>query len=288
MGGGCYSYLRDVKTKLSNSASTREELFTQKQLSPELDIKGKIRECRDSEEHPETLPIIIGLDVTGSMGQIPHRLVTQDFPNIMKKIMDEGIAHPQVCFVGIGDHECDRAPLQVSQFEASDELLDKWLRQIYIEGGGGGNAGESYLLAWWFASRCTDIDAFKKRGQKGILITIGDEPTLKSITPSETEKVFGERSQTTILASELLKDAQESWDVYHINVMDYSGCRQGTAESWKDYLDNKCICTESRDGSDVADIIAGIIVSAVKKSGKTILNEVKAPDTATDETPHLL
>lgn len=41
-----------------------------------MNIVGKIRECRDSEEHPESLPIIIALDVTGSMGMVPHSLIT--------------------------------------------------------------------------------------------------------------------------------------------------------------------------------------------------------------------
>lgn len=39
-----------------------------------------VRECRDSEEHPETTPIIIALDVTGSMGRIPHDLVKNQLP----------------------------------------------------------------------------------------------------------------------------------------------------------------------------------------------------------------
>lgn len=295
MGGGCYSYARDVKTKLANSAMSRGEVFSQRSMSPELDIKGKIRECRDSDEHPETLPIIIALDVTGSMGTIPHRLVTQDFPSIMKKIMDEGIQHPQVCFVGIGDHECDHAPLQVGQFEASDELLDSWLRKIYLEGGGGGNAGESYLLAWKFAAFHTDIDSYAKRGRKGILITIGDEPTLKSLTPTEVNKVFNEGVQTPMLASELLERAREKWEVYHINVMDYSGSRQSTIDGWKEYLKENCILTESRDGSDIPNIIAGIIVSESKKTPsqkKAVLNDssstAETESPVTDDTPHLL
>lgn len=265
MGGGCYSYTRDTERKLSNSVLHREEVFKQRKIAPEMDINGKVRECRDSEEHPETLPIIIALDVTGSMGSIPHRLVTQDFPTIMKKIMDEGIAHPQVCFVGIGDHECDTAPLQVGQFEASDELLDTWLRKIYIESGGGANAGESYLLAWQFAAAHTDCDAYTKRGKKGILITVGDEPTLRTLTKSELTDIFGIPSQVDRLtASDILKDAQSKWDVYHINVMDHVGSRKQTIDQWTEYLGDHLVNTQSHDGSDVADIIAGIIVASAK------------------------
>lgn len=286
MGGGCYSYTRDTTRKLSNSALHREEVFKQRSLAAEMDISGKIRECRDSDEHPETLPIIIGLDVTGSMGSIPHRLVTHDFPTIMKKIMDEGIAHPQVCFLGIGDHECDTTPLQVGQFEASDELLDTWLRKLYIEGGGGGNMGESYLLAWWFAAAHTDCDAYAKRNKKGILITIGDEPTLRTLTKREFTDIFGSTSQVDrMVASDMLKEAQAKWDVYHINVMDFAGSRKTTIDQWTEYLGDHLINTQSRDGADIADIIAGIIVSSAKGT-IPVKDETPAPST-TSESSHI-
>ena len=79
MGGGSYSYARDKAVKINYSSYSREEVFSQKHISNEMNISGKIRECRDSEEHPETLPIIIALDVTGSMGTVPHKLITGDF-----------------------------------------------------------------------------------------------------------------------------------------------------------------------------------------------------------------
>ena len=291
MGGGSYSYTRDTARKLSNSVLHQEEVFKQRTMSDEMNIKNKIRECRDSEEHPETLPIIIALDVTGSMGSIPRRLVTQDFPNIMKKIMDESVAHPQVCFLGIGDHECDSAPLQVGQFEASDELLDTWLRKLYIEGGGGGNDGESYLLAWWFASACTDCDAYNKRGRKGILITVGDEPTLRSLTKRDFSRIYGTSPQADcVAASDILKEAQDKWDVYHINVMDYAGNRKTTIDQWTKYLGDHLINTQSRDGSDVAELIARIIVSSAKGDGNKSTAEPVAQTPAQsseDTTTHL-
>lgn len=43
--------------------------------------KALLREARDSEAHPNSLPIIIALDVTGSMRKIPHELVKDGLPN---------------------------------------------------------------------------------------------------------------------------------------------------------------------------------------------------------------
>lgn len=141
MGGGSYSYYNASMRShsLRSSSVSREEIFRNRCMNEEMDIKGKTRESCDSEEHPESFPVIIALDVTGSMGMVPEKLVKEGFPEIMKKLMDEGIDNPQVCFVGIGDFTCDNAPIQVGQFESSDELTEKWLTSLFLEGGGGGN-----------------------------------------------------------------------------------------------------------------------------------------------------
>lgn len=286
MGGGCYSYIRDNARKLSNSHMSREEVFQQRSMSPDMDIKNKVRECKDSEEHPETLPIIIALDVTGSMGMIPHKLITSDFPEIMKKIMDEGIAHPQVCFLGIGDQYSDLAPIQVGQFESSDELLDRWLKTIWLEGHGGGNGGESYNLAWWFAANHVSADHIEKRGKKGVLITIGDEPVHRSITKSEFNTLFGTSSEVdSMTASQLLNRVQESWDVYHINLMDYSGAMSATQRCWNELLGDHVINTEDGEGNDIAGIISGIILKSAGTAWTK--SETKKEEPTGTETTHI-
>lgn len=286
MGGGCYSYMKDYSRKMSNSSMSREEVFTQSRMNSEMSIVGKIRECRDSEEHPESLPIIIALDVTGSMGMIPHSLITGGFPEIMKKIMDEGILHPQVCFVGIGDQYSDSAPIQVGQFESSDELLDKWLKTIWLEGMGGGNGGESYQLAWWFAANHTITDHFNKRGKKGVLITIGDEPVHKSLASTEFKKLFGNSDVSSMTTSEILKEAQRKWDVYHINLMDYSGMRSMTQKCWKELLGDHVVNTEDGNGKDIPEIISGIILKSVG-TGWTKPQVAKEEPVPSKETTHI-
>jgi hypothetical protein len=47
-----------------------------------------IRESRDS---PMSIPIIVALDVTGSMGRIPHDLAKVGLPNMMGGIIEHGI-----------------------------------------------------------------------------------------------------------------------------------------------------------------------------------------------------
>jgi hypothetical protein len=291
MGGGTYSYTRDLKRKQQNASKTREEVFTQTHMSKDMKISGKIRECRDSDEHPTTYPIIIALDTTGSMGEIPNRLVTRDFPKIMQKIMDAGVEHPQVCFVGVGDQYSDEAPIQVGQFEASDELLDKWLKTIYLEGHGGGNGGESYQLAWYFAVAHTSVDAYLKRGVKGTLITIGDEPTHGSLRINEVDWFFGDKCEAELPTSKLLKMAQKQWHVYHINLRDWSGSDSDTQNQWSQLLGERFINTRNSSGDDIADIIAKVVIASYKKENGSVIAPVATDATQPDNdtnVAHLL
>lgn len=129
MGGGSYNYVKAVhKMTTDYSLKSREEIFRQSHLCPEMDIRKKpVRESRDSEEHPESFPIIIALDETGSMGMVPEQLIKSAFPDIIKLIMEAGIKNPQVCFCGFGDVQgCrEEAPVQIGEFESSDDLMEK-------------------------------------------------------------------------------------------------------------------------------------------------------------------
>lgn len=264
MGGGSYSYSTSV-ARASNvyQSMDRNEVFTSTSLNPQMDIKNKIRECVDSEEHPNAFPIIIGLDVTGSMGRIPYELITNSLPQIMKKIMDEGVKDPQVCFLGIGDSRCDNAPLQVGQFESSDELMEKWLKLVYLEGHGGGNGGEDYGLAWYFAARCTSVDSFKKHGRKGVVITIGDEPVHMTISRNAIKELFGS-TEANVNVVDLLNEARSEWDIYHINVPDYSGRKALTKSCWNELLQDKVIHIEADTKEAIADGIVGAILNSYK------------------------
>ena len=264
MGGGSYSYSTSV-ARASNvyQSIDRSEVFTSTSLNPQMDIKNKIRECVDSEEHPNAFPIIIGLDVTGSMGRIPYELITNSLPQIMKKIMDEGVKDPQVCFLGIGDSRCDNAPLQVGQFESSDELMEKWLKLVYLEGHGGGNGGEDYGLAWYFAARCTSVDSFKKHERKGVVITIGDEPIHMTISRNAIKELFGS-VEANVNVIDLLNEARSEWDIYHINVPDYSGRKALTKNCWNELLQDKVLHIEADTKEAIADGIVGAILNSYK------------------------
>ena len=124
-------------------------------MHPTLDPYGlTVRESRDSAEHPDSNPILISLDVTGSMGAVV-RGIHRDLPHLHELLLGHKyIPHPQILFAAVGDATCDRVPLQVGQFE-SDNRMDQNLENMILEGGGGGQKTESYELAMYVAARHT-------------------------------------------------------------------------------------------------------------------------------------
>lgn len=282
MGGGSYSVDRaTTRSNVRYKGKSSREVFTNKEIDNAMSPQGvKIRESRDSEEHPESLSIIIGLDVTGSMGYIPKHMITHGLTEIMGTIIQSGIKHPQVLFLAIGDHEVDRAPLQVAQFESSDELLSKWLEDVYLEGGGGGNAGESYPLAWYFGGNHTAIDCLEKRDKKGYLFTIGDEPPLMEYPKGAIEDIMGKTAsvqQDSIHGGEFLKQAQQLYNVKHINLRETrSGGRPETFNSWKQILGQDAINVAEHE--EVPNVIAKTIIR--NEEGR----DVKVSDDTTSES----
>lgn len=274
MGHGSYSVTNSVTRSRSVADATSHmdlrtanaTIFKNAAINNAMNPNGVLlREARDSADHPNSFPIVLGLDVTGSMGSVPHFLVTQGLPKIMERIFQGGEKDPQILFVAVGDHECDQSPLQVGQFESNDELLDKWLKDVYLEGGGGGNAGESYQLAWYFAGFRTSTDSFEKRGRKGILFTIGDEPVLKLTTKAAFKNIMGEGEYKSLTAEELLKKAQETYEVYHIHVKTMTGQRTETVAGWKKLMGENVLIAEKAD--DIATIIADTVLK--HKAGGT-------------------
>ena len=284
MGAGYYSYdTAQMRRSAKYEKASMEEIFTQTTMDEKMNPMGAIRECCENEEHPDTLPIIIGLDVTGSMGHVPAHLIKNDFPEVMKKILDEGVPCPQLCFVAYGDHLCDDFPLQVGQFEASDELMEKWLTKIYLEGGGGGNGGESTTLVYYFAARHTSCDAITKRGKKGLLITIGDEPNHAEYAKYEMNKIFGgvERKLTS---AEIIDEARKNWEIYHINILDWVGSTAPVKRCWNELLGDHFISVEDNTDANISNMIARLAIEHYNKYYKDNAATVTVTNTATNNT----
>lgn len=198
------------------------QVYTKSSLDDSLNPRMfSIRECVDSEEHPNTIPIILALDVTGSMGR--SCVETAEALGVIMSDLYKKYKDIEFCVMGIGDLAYDEAPIQMSQFE-SDVRIAEALDKIYMEHGGGGNAYESYTAAWYMALRRTSLDRITKQGKKGIIITMGDEPLNPYLPKSQLNNAVKGSEQGDIDTNKLYAEVSEKFDVYHIAVDDAGNC----------------------------------------------------------------
>ncbi|HWE64749.1 MAG TPA: hypothetical protein VHB98_23790, partial [Chloroflexota bacterium] len=181
------------------------DVFASRDLHPSLDPRGvALRESHDSALNPASTALIVALDVTGSMGMVADALARQGLGTMVEEVLRrKPVTDPHIMCMGVGDANFDRAPLQVTQFEADIRIAEQ-LERIWLEKGGGGNNCESYDLPWYFAAMHTAIDCFEKRGKKGYLFTVGDEESPLGLTGAQIERVIGDQARQDLGARELL------------------------------------------------------------------------------------
>ena len=267
MGHGNYSHAAHAALVADRAHSSRDEVFTQRSCHPMMDPRGlKMRESRDSADHPNSLGVVFALDVTGSMGDIPQLLATRELPTFMSLLTACGVADPQLLFMAIGDATSDKAPLQVGQFESTAELMDQWLTWSYLEGGGGGSGEESYELAFYMAAQHTDMDCWIKRRKKGYLFITGDELPYPSISRHQIGSLVGDNLNDDIAIEEAIAAAAETYHVFFL-VPDLER-RQRCEQRWRQLLGDHVICMEdAQDACAVAASIVGLTERAIPDLG---------------------
>jgi hypothetical protein len=256
MGYGDYSHEAHEAITRSRAALPRQEVFKQRQCHPLMNPYGvKFRESRDSAAHPESLAIAFALDVTGSMGSIPELLARKELPVFMKSLMEYGIADPQVLFLAVGDASCDRAPLQVGQFESAAKEMDQWLTWSFLEGGGGGSMEESYELGLYFLARHTDIDCWSKRRHRGYVFMTGDENPYPRVSRAQIRQIVGDELDDDLPLAQVVSELQVMYEPFFL-IPDL-GRRARCERAWRDLLGDRVVCLE--DPQDTVAVCAGLV-----------------------------
>ncbi|MBQ0028503.1 MAG: hypothetical protein KBS96_07865 [Lachnospiraceae bacterium] len=234
-----------------------------------------VRESCDSDDHPNSTPIILGLDVTGSMSGILN-VMADKIGMVMGEIYKRNpVEDPQILFSAIGDAMCDRYPLQVTQFE-SDIRIAEQLTQVYFERGGGGNGFESYPLAWYFAANHTKTDQYEKRGKKGYIFTFGDDGYPEVLTASEINRIFGDRVYGDIPTKQVLKQAQKKYEIYHFCMGQGGSYRESDFDKWQNLLGERAL--RITDYTKIPEVIVSLLEM---NNGKTKEEVLKTWDRST-------
>lgn len=262
----------DYKTTVRGKST--HAIFTNHTMKDDLNPRNiEFRESRDSDANPNSTPIIVALDVTGSMGEIAGIMAREKLGLLVEEILArKPVDDPHFMFMGVGDADAgDSAPLQVTQFEADIKIADQ-LKSIYLEGGGGGNHHESYNLPWYFAAYRTKTDAVEKGRRKGLLFTLGDEECPDTLHRESLQQVLGEKVQADISTVDLLKKVQEKYDVFHIIVEqgDYaSRHKDAVLKSWTKVLGQQNVIRLS-DYNKLAEVVVSAIEVHEGRSKKDV------------------
>lgn len=225
-----------TRARSAAAAATRDYSNIAECLDPRK-LKNGIRECCYAPGFTDAAGIIVSIDGTGSMQDVPKD-IQKALPDLIGLLVepdkDTGIPitdRPNVMFM-IHDDEFYKpgAVFQMSQFETgAKELLDS-LNEMIIPGDGGGNNGESYAISVYAAARHTRLESFEQRGEKGFFFLIGDEPpcpagvhgrepgdpTVLGVTAALAKELFGDTIQGAVSMLELLKEVHVKYHVYLI------------------------------------------------------------------------
>ena len=256
MGFGNYSHAAHEALLRDRASIGAQDVFAQRSCHPLMNPNGvRVREARDSADHPNSLGIVFALDVTGSMADIPKQLATQHLPSFMKLLTDVHVKDPQLLFMAVGDATSDRAPLQVGQFESTAQLMDQWLTWCFLERGGGGGGQESYELALYFLAQHTEMDCMVKRGKRGYLVMTGDEEPYPILARTVVNSVVGDRLDEDLKVEEVVALLQETFVPFFL-IPDQAR-RVRCERTWRNLLGDHVICME--DPADTCWVAAGAI-----------------------------
>lgn len=233
-----------------------------------------VRESRDSALNPNSTPVIVAVDVTGSMRHLARALAREGLGTLFSELLDRSpVPDPHMMAVVLGDVACDRYPIQATQFEADASIQDQLL-QLYLEGGGGGNYTESYDAPWLLAAMKTSADCWEKRGKKGFLFTVGDERAPNGITVAQAKQFFDIDLERDLSAKEILAMVEQHYEVFHLKVEGsgtYVGDKAQVDSTWDNLLGERAIPLTDHEKMpevivSIMQMIAGVDRDAVVSS----------------------
>jgi hypothetical protein len=207
-GDAKYSYSSRGAAKRKESAE-RAEASGPRTYKQKAQPNEKIIDPKKHISTNSTNPLIIAIDVTGSMANWPFEIF--DRLPLLYNTLSQYREDLEVCFVAIGDAGCDKWPLQVTTF-ASGYDLEQLLGSLYGEGGGG-DAPESYgLFAHWVNTHVS----IPKAGDKPFLIVFGDAPMHPTVPRAQIDHYLGDDGAKDVDAIEAWQQVCEKWNTWFL------------------------------------------------------------------------
>ncbi|MHA1784398.1 MAG: hypothetical protein ACTSVY_00730 [Candidatus Helarchaeota archaeon] len=216
-------------------------------------------------------PIIVAVDVTGSMREFPGIIFEKLcilYNEVLFFLPEELKGSFEISFAAIGDAYTDSAPLQITDFAEGYEL-DENIKSLYCEGGGGGQARETYeLAAYYYLNHCDMPNAL--RNPKPMLIFIGDEGYYSKINKAHILELIGDKEKTDLISKKVFKKLQEKFNVYILRLAygeEGSTQDKNIHESWEKALGKERVIL-MEEPRRIVDTILGLIAAEVDQFEK--------------------
>jgi len=248
----------------------------------------KLRESRDSAEHPITIPIAVSMDLTGSMSTVP-RIFQKALPNLMTQFLAAkasgkeylGGGYPAVMIAGHDDYPAMRGvqgTVQVDQFESGIEIDDALGRIWFTGNGGGGEPRESYELMLYFMARHTAHDHYDKRGKKGYIFLFGDEKPYGMVRQAEVKTLFGDDIEADIPVADIVRECEERYHVFYVQPkMTSHWQEEKILNVWRELINPEQVLL-LEDPSKICELI---VATVTLLEGQADLDDLRADNVAT-------
>ncbi|MBU0666389.1 MAG: hypothetical protein ABIC91_01050 [Nanoarchaeota archaeon] len=211
-------------------------------------------------------PLVIACDVTGSMGSWPATIFSK-LPYLDLEGKEYLGPSMEISFAAVGDAYCDDYPLQVRPFAGGKDLENR-LKELIIEGGGGGTAQESYELAAMYYANNVDMPRAKN---KPIFIYIGDEGFYDFVNSDQVKKHSYVTMSSRTSGKKAFENLKKKYSVYLIRKPYETGRGNGLSvmdqriyDQWAEVLGADHI-TMLPEASRVVDVIFGILAKETER-----------------------
>ena len=277
MGHGSYKASDWQKLKKSRgmkATSTANEIFAQNKVNEKFVPKFiSVRESRDSADSPESTPIIIGFDATGSMGYLAAEIAKNSLNKTATMILEKRpVTDPHIMCAAFTEPTSSGygTPIQVTQFEADIRVVEQLLDFSL----GGGNRYSYDALVWYFAWKHTSIDSLEKRGKKGFLFCIGDEIGDDGkgyiLSSHNIRYTFGDEYSPNYRTRELAELCGKKYEIFHIITGNHTGA---SLKTWEPLLPGRNAVVESGNIQYVAEVMISIMQLVGGASKESVISQ---------------
>lgn len=203
-------------------------------------------------------PLIITVDVTGSMGDWPAVMFSKlpYMDNECKEYLGENF---ELSFAAVGDANSDKYPIQIRPF-AKGRDMEKQLKELVIEGNGGGQCSESYELTALYYARNAEMPNAKRP----IMIIIGDEGYYDHVIKKHATMAHVKLEENDISTEQIFKELKEKFSVYLIRKPYDSGDDKHIQKKWENLVGKEHIAVLP-SADRVVDVIFGILAQEKNK-----------------------